>query len=287
MKKVNARIGGSVGIFLGVLALVAILSLKLDRIRKTDPISSRSAPGDERFDNASTHLAPLNIPTAQEISKAMAERQELIKISPEDYYDPNRKSAGYRKRVHYHQSIRTFQSSSRYSDPSFRGIMTLLLEHGYGPNEWFRVVNVLRSTMTPAMMHNEMLERDGFSESEIEQELARPGSGLAMYHQALKRGGPQKLIAASARIEEQKLIDELVRINFLELGVRSNEKLLTQSAQFLSPGDRLLTDSDWMDDEFREAEARYNGELKGDFEARFPVFLKNGSHVLHQNASGE
>ena len=274
----------------GLLGFGLIIIVTLFYLGREDTATEQSTEQLIRTNQAATDSvtvsSSLDVPSAQKVSQAMARRRELIKQSPDDYYDPKNKNATYRRKVRYHQAIRTFQLSSRYEDPEFRKIMILLLEHGYGPEEWFRVVNVLRSTMTPAMLHKEKLESEGFSEFEIDQELARLDSGWAIHKRALDHGGPQRLIAASARINERELIEELVKINFLKLGIRTNENLLSQEGQFLSPGERLLTDDDWMDDEMRKAQSHYQGEPKSDFDDRFDIFLKQGA-IPHHRKNGE
>lgn len=63
----------------------------------------------------------------------------------EQYYDPKNHSYVYLRKVDRHHAINSFLTSTRREDPRYRKIIVLLLENGYGIDEWPSAVQAILS----------------------------------------------------------------------------------------------------------------------------------------------
>ncbi|MCS1407981.1 MAG: hypothetical protein M2R45_01144 [Verrucomicrobia subdivision 3 bacterium] len=210
----------------------------------------------------------LAIPDAGEISASRArfaanraERERLMQESPDDYYDFERVKAAfrnggdeaYRKKVHYHNRVVSYLHSKRKDDLAFRRVMVLLLANGYGLEEWRIVTGVLGNWQQDVAWQRRALESSNlFSPEEIEEELR----WVKEQQEERFRRLPRQL-KFTANITDPELIRTLweVDVGLIEPGDGSfgHERHKTVW------GDKLLTEEDWLTDEFRAARARYTG----------------------------
>ena len=201
-----------------------------------------------------------------ETSMEMARQAEPIL---DEYFNPerilNRDDAEYRKRVLKHRRIGDYLYSSRRYDPAFQEIMILLLEHGYGIEEWSFVirnlgkykVRTLFEQVTTAM--KETIEEGNVSLEEGEnwkrkQEEFRDGFWQAQNQFSLEEHLMQEF-GKACNIANANLIRKLWAI---DIGlIKSGDGSLGEGRPRTAWGDRLLTDEDWLTEEFREAQARF------------------------------
>jgi hypothetical protein len=74
-------------------------------------------------------------------------------------------------------------------------------------------------------------------------------------------------------ITNESLIHELLEI---ELPFASGDQVLGVGPMALIRGDRLYTDSDWMDEEFLSAAERYSGPKRSERDVSQPAMLEQG-----------
>lgn len=147
------------GVSLGILAMLVFFQSQPPASEdKTaiEPPSTKvvtgTAPEDQERSSANPHF-----PSIRQINETRAERERLLEEYSNQYYDPervhDRSDLKYRKKVFKHHRIGDYLHSTRKDDPAFREIMCLLLEHGYGIEEWTFVVGTLgRYKMELAML---------------------------------------------------------------------------------------------------------------------------------------
>ena len=218
------------------------------------------------------------------ISEARAERARRIQESPEEYYDPNNRDMEYREKVAYHNQVKRFLTSTRHDDPRYRKIMSQLLEHGYGLEEWMGSVQCLLSHNAPVLAHREAMREAGYAEWEIEEAIntdnPMQGTGRWMQLQELRNGSVYKSFAFFTGITNRALIDGFLELDMLD--VKEGEKLLGEDPVTTLPGDRLLTDADWLDEEFLAAKAKYQGPPKDIIDIRVDRAMGVPEEIIQQ-----
>ena len=192
----------------------------------------------------------------------------------DEYFDPerliNQNDAEYRKRLLKHRRIGDYLYSSRRYDPAFQEIMVLLLEHGYGIEEWSLVIRNLGKYKVGTLFEyiaetvKETIEESNASPEEVEnwkreQEEFRDGFWQAQEQFSLDEH-LMKEFGKACNIADANLIRKLwaIDIGLIEPGDDS----LGEGRPRTAWGDRLLRDEDWLTEEFREAQARFDGTLQ-------------------------
>ena len=218
------------------------------------------------------------------ISEARAERARRIQESPEEYYDLNNRNMEYRQKVAYHHRVKRFLTSTRHDDPRYRKIMSQLLEHGYGLEEWISVVQCLLEHNAPVLVHQKAMREAGFAEWEIEEVIntdnPMPGTGRWMQMQDFRHDTIYRGFGFSAGITNRALIDGFLKLDMLD--VKEGEKLLGEDPVTTLPGDRLLTDADWLDEEFLAAKAKYQGPPKDIIDIRVDRAMGVPEEIIQQ-----
>ncbi|MCS1408979.1 MAG: hypothetical protein M2R45_02158 [Verrucomicrobia subdivision 3 bacterium] len=255
------------------LAVVVISSFFRSPRRAVTEESGPAAVVPAQPDAPSAVAGPkLELPDPRKIAAARAqraanraERERLLREFPDDYYDFERiKSAfgngfeaggdeAYLKKVHTHYRIGDYLYSKRKDDLAFRRIMVLLLENGYGLEEWRIVTGLLASWQQEAAWHRRAFERANlFSPEEIEEQL-KP---IRERQEKIFRMAPTRF-KFTTNITDPELIKALweVDVGLIEPGDGSFGRERRKTVW----GDKLLTDEDWLTDEFRAAQARYAG----------------------------
>ncbi len=84
----------------------------------------------------------------------------------------------------------------------------------------------------------------------------------------------------SAGITNRALIDGFLKLDMLD--VKEGEKLLGEDPVTTLPGDRLLTDADWLDEEFLAAKAKYQGPPKDIIDIRVDRAMGVPEEIIQQ-----
>lgn len=106
----------------------------------------------------------------------------MLELHPDDYLDPPRYlrsgDAEYREKVQKHFHIASWAYSERKDDPALREVMLLLLiESGYGIEDYSSVIRVLSFHKAEVEALRERYERLGFYTAlEIEDLLEASGA---------------------------------------------------------------------------------------------------------------
>lgn len=186
-----------------------------------------------------------------------------------EYFNPkrilNRDNMEYRKRLLKHRRIGDYLYSSRRYDPVFQEIMCLLLEHGYGIEEWSLVIRNLGKYKVGTLfdyiaetMKKTIKETDA-SPEEVEnwkrgQEEFQDGFWQAQEQFSLEEH-LMKEFGKACNIADANLIRKLWEV---DIGlVKPGDGSLDEGRPRTAWGDRLLGDEDWLTEEFREAQARF------------------------------
>lgn len=204
---------------------------------------------------------PIHTPHRETVQRADPHSDEYF--NPERILDKD--DAEYRKRLLKHRRIGDYLYSSRRYDPAFQEIMILLLEHGYGIEEWSLVIRNLGKYKVGTLFDyiaevmKETIEKTDASPEEVEnwkreQEEFREGFRQAQDPFSLEVHLMKKF-GKVCNIEDTNLIRKLwtIDIGHIEPGDGS----LGEGRPRTVWGDRLLTDEDWLTEEFREAQARF------------------------------
>lgn len=178
-------------------------------------------------------------------------RDQLIAENPSAYFDPDRTDSDYLRNVRRHNQIGQWLTSSRKDDPAYRELMRVLLENGYGIEEWGEAVSILGFHHLPVVIQRHALMEAGFSPQQIEDELAG-----ARREQAHQLPMVRENLAWRCGVSDDALVDRLLAI---ELEFLPNEDVLGLGPLRTIRGDKLHTDSDWLVDEFATAQASYDG----------------------------
>jgi len=170
-------------------------------------------------------------------SKAMRSRKAQMAKEPDAFFDPDRTEPKYLAKIRHHQNISAFLNSSRVDDPNSRRILSLLLEFGYGIDEWSEVTSLLGGFHIFVDAARGGSPSTESSESEHDNELKyAQDEKLPDLYTGLKELG----------ITDRELIHELVAIEF---PIVPNEDVIGIEPTIL--GDRLYADNDWMNEEFQ------------------------------------
>ena len=238
-----------VGLFLGILVGLSVWS--------ADSPSADASPADTRIPQVSSEGDGKGSPINQAVRATMqgkAERDRRIAENPDAYFDPDRTDPWYQAQVRRHNQIGQFLSSTRRDDPSYRKILTLLLENGYGIEEWTEAVSILGFHHLPVVLKRHSLMEAGFSPQQVEDHL---GSAKLQQQQQLRLIHDN--LRARCGIDDPELMDTLIGV---ELEFLPNEEVLGLGPLRTIRGDKLYTDEDWLDAEFAAAKARYQGAPK-------------------------
>ena len=212
------------------------------------------------------------------LHSSKAEREARIALDPDAYWDPGRTDSAYRSKVVRHNQISQFLTSSRREDPAYRAVMVKLLENGYGLSDWVDFVGVASQYHMPVSLARNRLEAEGFLGDEIERELVP-----ARAHQSALRRHVVGTCRMVIGISDQRLIDELLEI---ELPFTPGYQVLGVGPMAMIRGDRLYTDSDWIDEDFLSAAERYTGAKRLERDISQPAMVGQGDveGVLKQTA---
>ena len=252
------------GVLLGILAMLVFF-------QSQPPVSEEKTAIEAPSRKVVTETAPKaqerssvnpHFPSIRQINETRAERERLLEEYSSQYYDPervhDRSDSEYRKKVFKHHRIGDFLHSTRKDDPAFREIMCLLLEHGYGIEEWIFVVGTLgRYKMDLAIF--ERATKEGIASGDIPPEaMESMEQGLEELRERQEKSFPKLVrhLRDICKITNTNLVRKLweVDIGLIEPGDGS----LGEGKPAASWGDRLLTDEDWLTEKFREARARFD-----------------------------
>ena len=256
------------GVLLGVLAMLVFFQSqppaaeeKTEKVAPSTKVATETTPKTQTRKRSSVNP---HFPSIRQINETRAERERLLEEYSSQYYDPervhDRNDLEYRKKVFKHYRIGDYLHSTRKDDPAFREIMCLLLEHGYGIEEWTFVVGTLgRYKMELAMFKPTIEERVASGDTppeameSMEQELEE------LWERQEKRF-PELVshLRDICKITNTNLVRKLweVDIGLIEPGDGS----LGEGKPPAAWGDRLLKDEDWLTEEFREARDGFEGE---------------------------
>ncbi|MDA7511328.1 hypothetical protein N8766_00715 [bacterium] len=228
-----------------------------------NPITEESEfQADSSVSKGSSSIATLT----EALHSAKAKRDARIALDPDAYWDPERSDRDYRSKVLRHNQISQFLTSSRRDDQAYREVMIKLLENGYDLSEWVDFVGIASQYHMPVSLARRRLEAEGFLADEIERVLVP-----ARAHQSALR---RHVIATSRMvmgITNESLIHELLEI---ELPYAPGDQVLGVGPLAMIRGDRLHTESDWMDEEFSAAAERYSGPKRSERDMSQPAMLK-------------
>lgn len=198
-------------------------------------------------------------------SRQLAERERrerLLELYPDDYFDPMRYhqsgDAEYRDKVQKHFHIASWAYSERKDDPALREVMLLLLENGYGIEDYSSVIRVLSFHKAEVEALRESYESLGFYTAlEIEEMLEASGA----YRRQAERWEGAKRSLARQGITDANLVEALWTV---DIGlIREGDGAIGEGKVETVRGDYLLTEEDWLEAEFAAAQARYSGPARG------------------------
>ena len=235
---------------------------------------------DDRQEIAGTTMADaaafnLNMTNVQQMNEPIhtyhMETAQRAAPHSEEYFNPkrilNRNDIEYRKRLLKHRRIGDYLYSSRRYDPAFQEIMILLLEHGYGIEEWSIVIRNLGKYKVGTLFDyiveaiKEMIEETDASPEEVEnwkreQEEFQEGFRQAQDQFSLEEH-LMKEFGKACNIANTNLIRKLWEV---DIGlIEPSDGSLGEGRPRMAWGDRLLRDEDWLTEEFREAQDRFDG----------------------------
>ncbi len=229
-----------------------------------DPGSHSSTPGTGQGNQGTTVSPDSNIDSRlKSLSAGQAERaaersrrEQRLRQNSDAYYDPARyytaNDTAYNKKVQQHFVIASWVHSEKKDDPAFREFMVLLLENGFGIDEYHTAIRVIGNAQEEIEVMKQAYG-DLFAANELDEMFQNSG--------ALKRLGTRKQAAvmtlAQMGIAEPNLQEALWNV---ELGlIQPGDGTIGQGEFSTVWGDPLLTEDDWLDSEFRAARARYQG----------------------------
>lgn len=255
------------GVLLGVLAMVIFFRQWNSKMADDgqEVTEAEATTANDALEPKTADDRQINEPI-YETRIATVPRAELI---IDEYFDPerliNQNDAEYRKRLLKHRRIGDYLYSSRRYDPAFQEIMILLLEHGYGIEEWSLVIRNLGKYRVGTLFDymagtvKETIEESNASSEEVEnwkreQEEFRDGFWQAQEQFSLEEH-LMKEFGKACNIEDTNLIRKLWEI---DIGlIAPSDGSLGEGRPRTAWGDRLLMDEDWLTEEFREAQDRF------------------------------
>ena len=256
------------GVLLGILAVLAFFQRrdsqlppaeeKTEKVATSTKVATGTAPEARKRSSANPHF-----PSIRQINETRAERERLLEEYSNQYYDPervyDRSDSEYRKKVFKHHRIGDYLHSTRKDDPAFREIICLLLEHGYGIEEWTFVVGTLGRYKMELAMFGRTTEEVSASGDIPPEAMESSELALEELRERQEKRFPKLVrhLRGICKITNTNLVRKLweVDIGLIEPGDGS----LGEGKPAASWGDRLLTDEDWLTEEFREARARFDG----------------------------
>lgn len=169
--------------------------------------------------------------------------------------DKAKSDPAYRERVYYHTAIKSYLASPLKGKPELEEILTFLLKDGFTIRDLHNAyVELHLPRSNPANrpgFRRELFER-GFNEDQIEMRVAEVSAQAAKRHRQI--------------VQQSTGLDDGLLEDFMRLAPESPTSLRPSSTFMPSveaeDGEPLLTDSDWMSDEHREAAAAYRGERR-------------------------
>jgi len=199
-----------------------------------------------------------------------AERVKLADLYPEDYYNPDygkddqKQRREYTRKVFRHHAIKTFVTSPDKDKPANRQALIALLENGYDIDDWSHIMGPLISWKLPELAWQQQMLREGFPADEVQSAVEKAQSKKEDAFASFD-GGHYPRWSRSLGIDDPELIDELLSLDF---EIPSTPQPPGFGIRRALKGERLLSDEDWLDEEFRAAMARYGGESKPSFRDR-------------------
>ena len=133
------------GVLLGGLVMVIFFRLWNSQMSAEgqEVVEAAATTANDAFEPKTADDRQINEP----IYETRIETAPRTGLIIDEYFDPerliNQHDAEYRKRLLKHRRIGDYLYSSRRYDPAFQEIMILLLEHGYGIEEWSLVIRNL------------------------------------------------------------------------------------------------------------------------------------------------
>ncbi len=254
-------------LFLGFVCGVLVLWFSLSDF---DEVQSVAISKDQLQSNqgaSEDSRGPQVLAEVKQLGSAKAERQARIAENPDAYWDPDRTGRDYKAKVIRHNQISQFLTSSRRDDPAYRSVMIKLLENGYDLSEWVDFVGIASQYHLPVALARTRLETEGFLPHEIEEELVPVRA-----HQSTMRQHIVSTCRMVMGIQDVSLIDDLLDI---ELPYAQGDQVLGVGPLSMIRGDRLHTEQDWLDDEFRAAKERYTGPPRNPRDISRPVLLES------------
>jgi|GEM_PF-5524624 len=211
-------------------------------------------------------------------------RAQLLQANPDDYFDPvrfaNGNDAAYKANVERHFQIATWANSTKKRDPAFRRIMRILLENGYGIDDYSRVVQLVAYAHQDIASLRSAYQRLGIhSQAEVEELLNKTG---------MQKDFEARLALVKQTFVKQGITDALVLDALLSTGVgevRNGDGSIPKTRFKTVWGDRLLTGADWMDAEFKAAAARYKGPARGSARDRVSAWLQKHETQMQSRRS--
>ncbi len=268
-------------LFLVAVSLMVVLLLLPDKGKETEADEQKGRPESLKVENNQSDSHLIVGETKQLISKIRLSKKEaslerdnrerLLAEYPDHYFDPARflesNDKEYLKKVEHHFNVATWTYSTRKNDPALRQFMTLLLENGFGIDDYRKAIQVVADYKQEIAGIRKQYESLGFySETEIDDLLEQRGA----YDRLKAHIKGTRPIFERMGITDTELIENLwsVDIGFIAKGDGTIVDGRIQTVW----GDRLLTDDDWLDEEFREARSRYKGKPRGSMKERFEAW---------------
>ena len=225
-------------------------------------IKPKHAPSVQYTHDNHSGFSSVALSTASEIVKP----DTIINENSDNYFDisryMNRKDKKYVDKVNRHYKIANWMYCNKKDDPSLRRIICLLLENGYDIEDYDVVAKVIiRSQYEINMIKHSYENAEIFSSQEIERVVELSGA----YR---RQRGLRKIaidIFNKHGITDKILIEQLLSI---DTGLIMEHDAVCNSRYLTIYGDSLLTDVDWLDEEFVAAKSTYIGENRGTTQER-------------------
>ncbi|MCS1410622.1 MAG: hypothetical protein M2R45_03817 [Verrucomicrobia subdivision 3 bacterium] len=176
---------------------------------------------------------------------------------------------GYQEKVRRHFSIAAWAYSNREGDPGLRQVMTLLLENGYGIEDYAKVMPPLARYSSEVAALRERYRKVGFyTEAEIDVSLEERRA----FHRQEAHLKSLEFVLSMYGITDERLIGELSSV---DLGIiREGDGAIGEGKVETLWGDRLLGKADWLDADFQAARTCYRGAPRGSAEERLTDWHK-------------
>jgi len=158
----------------------------------------------------------------------------------------------YRLKFEKHRAIKTYLGAPCRNYPAYQGLMTKLLENGYGVEEWPEAVRGISSWSEIEHHNANQMRLLGIPEEAIPREVERyRNENIGEWKRS------RSMLKSRTGIDDEPLLDELMNLP-LHWSLY-NDPLNTAGIGFHS-GETLLDDSDWMESQHSNAAVRFTGE---------------------------